>query len=186
MIKLNHKLKPSHVLDQFGVRRSVFSQQEIESIIALEKEIQFEDGKIGSSNPIIDKNIRNVQLSEDLSSNKNVEWLSSKIQEILAETNYDLFLFDIEYLEGPKYLIYNSSNNENEQGHYKPHRDTFNEYLPYNRMITGIIMLSDSSEYTGGDLYVDVHGSLDPHLVKLNCGDVAFFNSNFTHYVTKV
>ena len=47
-------------------------------------------------------------------------------------------------------------------------------------------MLSDPSEYEGGDFEIDMHGILKPETLKLGKGDIIFFDSHVSHRVTTI
>ena len=190
MHKIHLKLKTPDYVNQFGVMPNIFSDEEMETLLDLSNTLDFTPGEVGFDQGVpggsaLDKDFRVVEeaLLED---SPDMEWLYSKLKDLIAQANYDLFLYDIDMMEGPVYLIYNGNPDTEEQGKYNPHRDKFPVHTHINRLITGIIMLSDRSDYTGGELYVDRHGNYNPEKVDLNKGDMVLFNSYCTHHVTNV
>ena len=183
--KLRLKLVTPEYVDQFGVIHGILSDDEIQNLSDLESKIEFQSGDVGRPFNSKKSGYRVVQQA-GLSYNNDLVWLYDKLEYKIAEANYDLFLYDTEHLEGPVYLIYNGSDDPDLQGKYDVHRDTFSCNWRYHRLITGIIMLSDRSEYTGGDLYVDVNGHSDFKQVDLQKGDMVLFNSFCSHYVSNV
>lgn len=198
MHKIHLKLKTPDYVNQFGVLSDVFSKEETEALINLSNTLNFESGEVEVADnqggkrmqyvparSRVNKEFRIVQEAW-LGDTQDLDWLYNKLEDLIAQANYDLFLYDIDMIEGPVYLIYNGNPDAEEQGRYRPHRDKFSVHTHINRLITGIIMLSDKSEYTGGELYVDKHGNYDPEKVELNKGDMVLFNSYCTHHVTNV
>ena len=183
--KLRLKLVTPDYVNQFGIICGILTDDEIQNLSDLESNLQFEDGKVG---PPFDgeKNGYRIVQQAGLSYNDDLAWLYDKLEYKIAEANYDLFLYDNEHLEGPVYLIYNGNDDVDLQGKYNAHRDTFSSNWGYHRLITGIIMLSDRSEYTGGDLHIDLHANYQPDNIELNKGDMVLFNSYCTHHVTNV
>jgi predicted 2-oxoglutarate/Fe(II)-dependent dioxygenase YbiX len=47
-------------------------------------------------------------------------------------------------------------------------------------------MLSESEDYEGGDLEIDIHKTMNPSKIPLDKGDIVFFDSTATHRVTPV
>ena len=194
-IKIKTKLK-SQWIERFGILRQIFTTDEVQRVLDLEERFTFSDAKIFSRQMSPDglSTIDTAHVAKEIRLTDTVhiqqldesQWIMDKLQDIISEANYDLFLYNIEYLEGPLFLRYHGDTDSDNQGRYAPHRDTNADYGDTQRVISGIIMLSDRSEYTGGDLHIDIHGNYQPDNIELNKGDMVLFNSYCTHYVTNV
>lgn len=181
-------LLPGHEMQHFGVMERAFNDEEIDRIRFFEKILDFQDGEVvGFARGDLDKEsqkaIRSCEVSY-LPVDENTTWLWDKIGRLTSQANYDLFMYNISRLECLQYTIYNSTEN----GHYDFHRDTsLFGYRKNDRKISGILMLSDPSEYEGGDLEIDIGGDMKFTILNsLKKGDVVFFDSNFSHRVTEV
>lgn len=183
MYKLERKLNPGYLLPCFGIMTKAFNAEEMQSITELSLTYPCTPGVITSEfkTNVVDHDIRSVSLTS-LPYEKITEWLWMKVGDLIAQVNYDLFLYDVEYIQQIDYVQYNAVDN----GHYSTHRDTHSGYCPFNRMISGVVMLSDTDEYTGGELSIDKTGTGDFETVTLNKGDAVFFSSYFSHKVLPV
>lgn len=187
--QLRECLIPPYHLPHFGIMKNVFDQEEIDRIRFYEKILDFEKARTLSD--IQNQNVEDEgkYRTSDIASmmiDQNTQWLWDKIGHISAKANYDLFLYDINAIEDLNYLIYHGSEN----GKYVPHRDSqLHGYRRYDRKISGILMLSDPSEYKGGELLIDLQATDSREKWKkaeLEKGDVVFFDSCFTHCVEPV
>lgn len=178
---------PPYELPHWGVMEGVFSHDEVDRIRFFQKVLEFVPGttvglQSGDMNEDENRQIRSCELAA-LPIDDNTSWLWEKIGYLSGKANYDLFMYDINALECLQYTIYNGTSED----HYHFHRDSkLCGYRSHDRKITGILMLSDADEYEGGDLRVDIGGDLKPTTVKLNKGDVLFFDSNYSHAVENV
>ena len=188
MFPLPFTFAPPYQLPHFGVMENVFDDEEIDRVRFYEKILDFHPAEI-----LGDVNSDEGQINEsrvcEISSmpqDENTQWLWNKIAQLTAKANYDLFMYDIEFLEDLNYVVYIGDDN----GKYIQHRDTsLFGYRKYDRKISGIMMLSEPEEYSGGELLIDVQGGAPKEKwidVKLKKGDVVFFDSNFIHCVEPV
>lgn len=169
------------ILPKFGVMKEIFNEDEIENIIFLEKLMHFTEGKTGYQNDQKqDLTVRNTKICF-FPPDENTHWLYEKISAISSKANYDLFMEDIEFMEDIQYSVY-------EEGcHYEWHTDAFAEHTLYQRKISGVVFLTDPSEYEGGELEVMESGSPErTQMLKPIKGDVAFFSSVHPHKVHPV
>ena len=186
---LREILIPPYDLPHFGVMKNVFDQEEIDRILFYEKILNFEKAQtIGEQQgeKLEERDKFRICDIASMMIDQNTQWLWDKIGHISAKANYDLFLYDINAIEDLNYLIYHGTEN----GKYISHRDVLmHGYRRYDRKISGIMMLSDPSEYKGGDLLIDTHATDSKEKwrkVELEKGDVVFFDSGFTHCVEPV
>lgn len=189
MHHLPYSLLPPQQLPHLGVMQKVVSDEEIDRIKFYEKILDFAPATVLGEHvaPEVEHEVKpRVANIATMPRDENTEWLWQRVCELLAKANYDLFLYDIEFLEDLNYITYHGSEN----GHYVAHRDvSLYGYRKYDRKISGILMLSDPEEYEGGKLMIDEMGGKkeeDWTHLEMKKGDMAFFDSNFTHCVTPV
>ena len=185
--QLSHTLLPPHPLPHFGQMVGVFNDEEIDRIRFFKKILDFTPAKIEGEGEATDAHqdyrvCDNAMMTVD----ENTQWLWNKVGDLTASANYDLFLYDISYIESISYLVYEG----NGESRYEWHTDiNLMGYRKYDRKISGIIMLSNPEDYEGGELLVDITGTGNDDSitdVKLAKGDVLFFDSNFRHCVKPV
>ncbi len=165
----------------FGVWSQGFSEDEIEKILFLEKTLKFTKAQVGSEQ-VLDVDSRNSKVAF-LPIDQNTEWIWQRLGEIVPKANYDLFLKDISAIESIQYTIYDSR----EEQFYDWHFDAHPHYNDLVRKISLSIALNSEDEYEGGDLEIINNGSPDRSLkLRVNKGDIAFFDSMYPHKVHPV
>lgn len=182
---LQYSLLPPHVLPHLGTMQKCFDDEEIERIQFFKKIIDFEPAEMVSNQVENQESLDEYRVCEaaTMPVDQNTEWLWGKISQLSAKANYDLFLYDIEFLETLQYLIYEG----NGKSKYDYHTDiSMLGYRKYDRKISGILMLSDISEYEGGRLMIDTSNTGNYEHYELQKGDVIFFDSHFSHCVEPV
>lgn len=180
-----NSLIPSKKLDRFGTMQKVFNDEEIEKILFFEKILNFNSAALRDENNTVNTSIRQSEVAF-FHIDENTKWLWEKIAHLVGIANYDLFLYDIEAIDGLQFTRYNGNNIENPD-HYTWHIDAnVCGYRKYDRKISGVLMLSDSHDYVGGELQIDLNGSFNATKMDLQKGDLLFFDSNRTHRVTPV
>lgn len=175
-------IKPYDVfLPKFGVMNNAFSAEEVERITYLEQLLRFEKGIVGpSASGEVNTQARNSKVSF-IDVNENSEWLYQKLSDLIGKANYDLFMYDVDRVELLQYTIYG------EGQFYDWHFDSFQTHEPLERKISGVLFLSDPSEYEGGELEVITNGSPDrSEVIKPYKGELVFFDSRFCHKVHPV
>lgn len=179
------KLIPTQPLIRHGTVTGAFSHEEIDQITFFEKIVPFEDAKVGDGESgSVDANTR-ITKTGWIPVDENTGFIYEKIAGLVSQANYDLFLYDINHLENLQYTIYHGS----DSGYYGWHRDSsLFGYTPMDRKISGIIMLSDESDYEGGELLVDVSGGDQDRAIQISLqkGDVFIFDSSMHHCVKPV
>lgn len=186
MYPLPFSLSPPYDLPHFGVMEKVFDDEEIDRIRFYEKILEFKSATTVDQKEGETQEARIAEIAS-LPHDENTSWCWEKISHLTAKANYDLFLYDIEFLEDLNYTVYVGENH----GQYVQHRDTsLFGYRKYDRKISGILMLSDPEEYEGGQLKIDIQGGqIDKERwqpVDLKKGDLVFFDSQFIHCVEPV
>jgi len=173
--------KYSAELPGFGVWNQGFTEDEVEKILFLEKTLKFTKGQVGG-NQTVDTQARNSKVSF-LQIDQNTEWIWQRLSEIVPKANYDLFLKDISAIEAIQYTIYDSKDEQ----FYDWHLDVHNQYNDLCRKISLSVALNDPDEYEGGDLEIINNGNPDNSIkLRVNKGDIAFFDSMYPHKVHPV
>lgn len=175
-------IRPYNVLlPKFGVMNNAFTPEEVDRITYLEQLLDFEKGVVGPSlSGELNERARNSDVSF-IYQNDNSEWLYQKMGDLIGRANYDLFMYDIDRIEPLQYTVYK------EGQFYDWHFDSFQTYEPLERKISGVLFLSDPSEYEGGELEVITNGSPDrAELIKPYKGELVLFDSHFCHKVHPV
>ena len=173
--------KYNKILPKFGVMKEIFSKEEIDNIIFLEKLMSFTAGKTGHQfDQKHDPDVRNTQICF-FPPDENTHWLYEKISNICSHANNDLFMEDIDHMEDIQYSVY-------EEGcHYDWHVDEFSEFSSTQRKISGVVFLTDPDEYEGGELEIITKGNPEKsEKLRSLKGDVAFFASTHPHKVHPV
>jgi hypothetical protein len=189
---------PEQELSCFGVTNGMFTEEQLASISELKHSLEFERGTTSNIEELKQKYGSEEDIPEDLKEsalgyricemagipiNEETVWLYNQLAYSAARVNYDLFMHDISHLESIQYLKYEG----NGESQYKPHVDyKSHRYESYGRKISGILMLSDPSEYEGGQLCVDNTRTGNMTEVPLQKGDVVFFDSQMLHMVAPV
>ncbi len=136
-------------------------------------------GSTGSSE--IKKDVRTTDISW-LAVNQNTCWLWDKIANVVAEVNSRFFKFDLTGCYEPMQLgVYKA----NDSGHYDWHIDSSPEDRAVPRKLSMSLLLSDPSEFEGGELQIK---TCDDNIRPLGMvkGRAWFFPSYTLHRVTPV
>lgn len=159
-----------------------FTTEECDLIIQTGELFEFMKAGIGDAeNAVTDEDIRktNITWIEPFEEHK---WIFERLNEVVAKVNFDKFQLDLRRFDGFQYSKYE------EGGHYKWHKDI--SRMPnhgHYRKLSVVVMLSDPSEYEGGDLLLCTTGNLDKvENHRFEKGDIAFFYSTTPHKVEPV
>ena len=110
------------------------------------------------------------------------KWIYDKIGMLAKTANDEMFHFDIHNMpENIQYTEYYGTN----KGHYDWHMDIGTEGFMKFRKISVTVQLSDSDDYTGGDLQLWSGGQY-PSTAPRGKGNVVIFPSFLMHRVTPV
>jgi PKHD-type hydroxylase len=138
--------------------------------------------QIGSDNNITtNQNIRSTKISWLEPSNENKD-IWNKLAKVIAEVNSRYFHFDLTGFYEPIQLgVYTAEDN----GHYDWHIDAFTGNKSTPRKLSMVLMLSDPSDFEGGELLLK---SNNDNYTSLNMvkGRAWFFPSYMLHKVTPV
>ena len=163
----------------YMTKENVLSAPLIDSII-LHGSKNTELAKIGGLNfndeGIVDKKIRNV--SHSWLPFDKFDWLYSLLEEEIKNMNWLNFKYVLTSMEKIDYLEYHAGD---EAGKYDAHIDG---NINSNRKLSFSVLLSDPSEYDGGDLVI--YQAKAPMIIPKCRGMITFFPSNVLHEVTPV
>jgi hypothetical protein len=168
-----------HTKCLYMTREGVLSAPLIDSII-LHGSKNTELARIGSrdfnSEGVVDTKIRNV--SHSWLPFDKFGWLYSLLEEEIKNMNWLNFKYVLNQMEKIDYLEYYAGE---EAGKYDAHIDGG---INSNRKLSFSVLLSDPSEYDGGDLII--YEGKNPMIIPKRQGMMTFFPSNVLHEVTPV
>jgi PKHD-type hydroxylase len=159
------------------------SPDDINTILAQPEWLNVKQAEIGGSGT-------DGKVDTSVRSNK-VSWLGPKAELLpiwekfsntVADVNARFFHFDLTGFHEPMQLgVYS----EHEQGHYEWHTDSSPADIHVPRKLSMVMLLSDPSEFQGGDLQIKFHND---EATTLECkkGRAWFFPSYTLHRVTPV
>lgn len=172
--------QPYNTPDNYYWYQNVFTAEEL---TLLEKELdnlKVQAARLGNEGEESDPDIRTSRVNW-IPTEPKWEWLYSKIVNLSAEANSSLWNFDLNAAdELIQYTEYHSSEN----GHYTWHTDFGPDYMSH-RKISITIQLSDTDEYTGGDLQLWTGGN-EPLTAPRGKGVMVLFPSYMLHRVSPV
>ena len=168
-------------LECFASWRNGFTPEEVDRIIDLEKLQQFEKGQVGlNTNAPAPTEIRNSDISW-IHPDQHSDWVFQRIASITSVVNYDHFMLDIDGIEAFQYTKYGPDQ------HYTWHYDMELGWQKWIRKLSLVVMLSDPSEYDGGEFEIITNGNLDDvKSFKPSKGDIVYFASWMPHRVAPV
>jgi len=135
-----------------------------------------EPALVGDDIGKLDKKIRNV--SHTWLPFDKFAWLYESVEEVVKEANWLNFRYVLTHMEKIDYLEYHAGE---ESGKYISHIDGS---INSTRKLSFSVLLSDPSEYEGGDLII-YEGTI-PIKIEKRKGMITFFPSNVLHEVTPV
>ena len=152
---------------------SAFSDYEVNKIIELGESIPKEKASVGTEGSVSAYRISEISWIGDT---KDSKWLYSKIADYAKIANKEMWNFDIwGYQDGLQYTNYYGDG-----GHYDWHLDLGPGLS--NRKLSVVLQLSDPNDYVGGELQMNVGGSI--LTVPKEKGLICFFPSFLLHRVT--
>jgi PKHD-type hydroxylase len=175
---------PIPPVNTFGKDHSAYwegflTEEEINYLANISNWSNIAPAQIGSG--VINQNIRSTKVSWLELSNENKD-IWNKLAKVVAEVNSRYFHFDLTGFYEPIQLgIYTAE----DKGHYDWHIDMSTSNKTPPRKLSMVLMLSDSSEYEGGDLLLKPHSDQIQKLDMVK-GRAWFFPSYMLHKVTPV
>jgi PKHD-type hydroxylase len=164
---------------KYAVMREVFTQDEIDKILFVEKLLDFKKGEVGEGAVTSHRESNIAWIQPD----DNTKWILDKIAYIASKANYDLFMYNIDRIPAVQYTKYDSAMEQ----HYDWHVDEYSLYNNYQRKLSGSIVLTGPDEYEGGEFEI-IHNGNPAQSAKLkpNAGEVVLFASHMPHKVHPV
>jgi PKHD-type hydroxylase len=160
----------------------IFTNDEINKILALPQWIQSEEARIGgSSGGTINKDTRETNVAWVYPTPETM-FMWEKVSAAVADINSRFFMFDLNGCYEPFQLgIYSGD----VKGHYNWHTDAGMNDTQAPRKLSMTLMLSDPSEYEGGELQLKTKSD-DPITAETPKGRAWFFPSYTLHRVAPV
>ena len=167
---------------QYHIDTGFFVPGEIDTICNYCSQFMLRDGELFNGHDYEERKARLHFIEQPDSQNR---WIYDKINTLVGFYNDTIFGFD---LIGYKYMQYAEYD---VGGHQKFHADIRygfdGQYIfEHMRKLSLIVMLSDSSEYEGGDLSLEVSGPGRGIPIRLEKGQVLMFPSFIPHQVNPV
>jgi PKHD-type hydroxylase len=156
-----------------------FNEQEINELIAIGEKESLQPAQIGGNDERGFDSSQRRTLVSWINTDVAPTWFAGKIENLFQQINKDHFKFEITGAEPAQYTKYDAEF----LGEYKWHADItmFHEHM---RKLSCSILLSDPTEYEGGNLILSPHGN------PITVGDkkcrAIFFPSWVPHCVTPV
>lgn len=153
-----------------------FSAREIKDIISIGEDYAQDDGTVNEGNVVSE--IRKSKVAW-INNNQRTSWLYDRMAHIARSLNGQFYDYDLfGFVEDFQYTVYGP-----EKDHYTWHMDKGrNSSSP--RKLSLVLLLSDPSEYDGGDL--EIWAGTQPTVLEKKKGIVHAFPSFVMHRVTPV
>jgi PKHD-type hydroxylase len=178
---------PISPVNTFGKDHSAYwegflTEDEINYLLSLTNWSNTIPAYVGADNDhAINKNIRSTKISWLELSNEN-KHIWDKFSKVIAEVNSRYFHFDLTgFYESIQLGVYTAE----DKGHYDWHVDMFVGNKSAPRKLSMVLMLSDPSEYEGGDLLLKADRD-EPTKLDMVKGRAWFFPSYMLHKVTPI
>lgn len=148
--------------------------------------LPWQDGLIGNGKDgeILNDDYRRSKIKFVHAGDWRFEYIFDIFWKTAISANNDFFMFNISRLNFVQFAEYDSSY----KGEYKEHHDVFwlNDDDYYHRKLSCVMQLSDSNDYTGGDLQL-TEAKFQPTAEDVRAqGTITYFPSFLRHQVTPV
>ena len=150
----------------------------VEEVEKINEKKEFEDAKTGSlDKAVLDTKTRNSKIKWWYESH----WVCSVFSHYIGIANKQQWEYDLNTLLGIQVSKY-----EAPDGHYRWHSDYgTSQNSEFTRKLSASLLLTDPSEYEGGDLeFIDYHGN--NVFAPKTKGSIIVFDSRVPHRVTPV
>jgi PKHD-type hydroxylase len=170
-------------VEPFVVWGGLFTSAECDAIREHGARQTFEDARIGGGQDggVVSGEVRRTDLVW-IRPAEETGFIFRRLSEICSYVNHDKFQLDLLQFDGFQYSLYKPD------GHYDWHVDT--QTAPADglfRKLSLVVMLSDPSDYEGGDFLLCPNGNNDDAMrMRLNKGDLLAFYSHIAHKVEPV
>lgn len=169
-------------MEPFCIWDKAFTHEECDSIRQIGELEEFNKGTVGNS--ITDASIRDtdlVWLQPQTESSDN-RWIFERYNQLAAKINFDKYQMDLQVFDGFQYSKYDVD------GHYTWHNDIIvNPPNGMYRKLSFVTMLTEPSEYEGGEFEISIDGCYEnSQVMKLEKGQLITFYSWLPHKVRPV
>lgn len=155
----------------------------VEDIINTGEQYPVADPGLGFDGSTLNNDLRSTEIRWINPVHSQNDYLTNILWYFAREANKNAFGFDVDYMPDIQYTKYTAEQN----GKYDWHCDTFwANPTTYDRKISIVVQLSDSSDYEGGDFELDPQYPQLPVDEIRQKGSVIVFPSFITHRVTPV
>ena len=169
--------------DTHAYWENFLTNEEINKILARPEWLNIGNACIGGSggNSQINKDIRTTDIGW-LGLTPETAWIWEKLTNVIANANQQYFKFNLTGCYEPIQLgVYKAE----DSGHYNWHTDASNTDNGVPRKLSMSILLSDPSEFEGGELQIKTHND-EVQTLNTVKGRAWFFSSYTLHRVTPV
>jgi len=179
-------LEPRHSpgKDTHAYWEGFLSPEDMNLILASPVWHELGKGQIGGGSTtkgVVDKNIRVTDICWWSTNQENIH-IWQKFSNVVSDVNKQFFKYDLTGFYEPAQLgLYTGD----EQSHYKWHVDGSSKDLHVPRKLSMVLMLSDPSEFEGGELQIKTDSD-DAITLEQKKGRAWFFPSYILHRVTPV
>lgn len=152
-----------------------------EECIDLRNQDNWENGLVGGGENNLNLNVRNSKVSWITPFSNPQIYL--KVINLFNEANNSTYKYTLNFLDSLQLTLYDG----NDDGFYGVHQDSFNNNIGdvSDRKLSMSVLLSEPSEYQGGELIIDPKSNGLINVPK-KMGSAAIFPSYLEHEVTKV
>jgi PKHD-type hydroxylase len=169
----------------YVVFKDEFTKEECAKIIEMAKNIPEEKAMVGGGDEgklgITDSAIRTSRLHW-MHWSQDADWIFTRLANVIAKTKVGWYPFSLSHMPEPIQLTrYLAS----EGGHYEAHKDMGDDVMS-TRKLSLVVLLSDPSEFEGGQLEMLGHPGPDKAAHDLLQGTVVAFPSWELHRVQKL
>ena len=181
-----HPIPPRHSVgkDYLAYWEKFLSNDEINKILAMPEWVDTGAAHIGGASihdSKVNKDIRRTEVGW-LGLNPDTAWLWERITGVVADVNREFFKFDLTGCYEPmQFGVYRAS----DSGHYDWHIDAAPTDKKAPRKLSMALLLSDPSEFEGGELQVKTYND-EIQTLQAAKGRAWFFPSYTLHRVTPV
>lgn len=181
-------LKPHQVSSTnypFTYKDNVFTLAEINAIVNYGDSHGLEESVLFEANDNQDYRFRKSR-TKFHDANNNNRWIFNKLLKAVDEVNQESYQYDLAGFDNFQYSVYS----DNEYYHY--HTDiilgeqAIDKHTHLTRKLSASLILSDPSEFTGGDFEICLGRPDEPSRLEQKKGRILFFPSYMLHRVTPV
>lgn len=169
--------------DSHAYWEGFLTDDQINRILAAPEWFNTEEAKIGgvSSGGSVNNGVRRTDVAW-MNPNQGNRDIWAAFNDVIARVNATYFKFDLTgFYEPAQLTLYTGE----DRAYYTWHTDADPKDIKTTRKLSMVLMLSDTSEFEGGDLQIKTNSD-DPITLEQKRGRVWFFPSYVLHRVTPV